>query len=74
MKRKILIVTIILLLVATGVGFAQKGRVQWEYKVVNMKEDLSEERLNALGADGWQIIPMRTQDVDEVVYYFQRQK
>lgn len=80
MKRRWLLILacIALLSVAGWTKYEQKqsvARVQWEYKVVTLKEDLSEENLNALGSQGWEIIPLRTGDVDgKVIYYFKRQK
>ncbi len=57
-------------------------RVRWEYRVVSvdLREEppLDEERLNALGAEGWllteAIRPPSVRDVSHIInYYFVRQ-
>ena len=44
----------------------------WEYKVVFGGED--EEKLNALGRDGWELVSVDTDDVGNQVAYLKRRK
>ena len=77
--RLIVLLLIAVLVVAAWTAQGQKqnaAKVQWEYKIyaLKMDEDLTEERLNQLGAEGWELIPMRTEGVNKIYYHFKRQK
>lgn len=56
--------------------------VQWEYRVVSVdpreEAPLDEERLSALGAEGWLLVgllePSQPESRPRVYYYFARQK
>jgi hypothetical protein len=78
MKRKLLIIAVLVASMLVLVGWQSGGqrRVQWEYKIVVVTDkDLTEADLNALGQEGWELIPIRTSGIGGKVYhYFKRQK
>jgi hypothetical protein len=45
---------------------------KWEYKVVN--SSLSEQELNKLGEEGWELIGVATWEPFEIKLYFKRPK
>ncbi len=70
----LVIVTIALLGLVGWSGYAQKkssGRVAWEYKEVI---SLSEQQVNALGAEGWEMVGFSVDSSSNKFMYFKRAK
>jgi hypothetical protein len=43
----------------------------WEYKVTGL---LSDNELNKLGAEGWELVAIQSPDIDNLKLYFKRRK
>jgi hypothetical protein len=64
-RRRYLLAALLALLVLSVSAWTQVSRVQWEYRI---EASLSQDKLNKLGADGWELI------TGGPTYFFKRPK
>lgn len=85
MKRKYflgagLLVLLCLCLVGWTTHSQNKARVQWEYKVISLSDDVTITReLNEEGSEGWELVGFQMKSPQgkygqRGLYYFKRQK
>ncbi len=82
-KLAVAIAVCILALALVGWTMSRPAPMQWEYRIVSVKDarktDKNNEDLNALGAQGWELVSIERETQEGTsfpgaTFYFKRQK